>query len=93
MRSVGGKRRFLPWTNLWPRGFSISSFKTHKLRRLHKESLADWILDTQPRTAPLDATALLQYLGAHQPELLNRLKINVRLKEDLARVLESIERN
>ena len=29
----------------------------------------------------------------HQPELLNRLKINVRLKEDLARVLESIERN
>jgi hypothetical protein len=35
----------------------------------------------------------LQYLGAHQPELLNRLKINVRLKEDLARVLESIERN
>jgi hypothetical protein len=68
-------------------------FQDPQLRRLHKESLADWILDTQPRTAPLDATALLQYLGAHQPELLNRLKINVRLKEDLARVLESIERN
>lgn len=68
-------------------------FHDPELRRLHKESLADWILDTQPRTAPLDATALLQYLAAHQPDLLNRLKINIRLKEDLARVLESIEQN
>ncbi|OGB96463.1 MAG: hypothetical protein A2Z31_03455 [candidate division NC10 bacterium RBG_16_65_8] len=68
-------------------------FQDPELRRLHKESLADWILDTQPRTAPLDATALLQYLAAHQPDLLNRLKINVRLKEDLARVLESTEQN
>jgi hypothetical protein len=68
-------------------------FHDPELRRLHKESLADWILDTQPRTAPLDAAALLQYLAAHQPDLLNRLKINLRLKEDLARALESIERN
>jgi hypothetical protein len=68
-------------------------FHDPDLRRLHKESLADWILDTQPRTAPLDAGALLQYLAAHQPDLLNRLKINLRLKEDLARVLESIEQN
>ncbi len=68
-------------------------FHDPDLRRLHKESLADWILDTQPRTAPLDASALLQYLAAHQPDLLNRLKINIRLKEDLARVLESIEQN
>ena len=66
-------------------------FQDPELRRLHKESLADWILDTQPRTAPLDATALLQYLAGHQPDLLNRLKINMRLKEDMARVLESIE--
>jgi len=63
------------------------------LRRLHKESLTDWILDTQPRTAPLDTITLLQYLAGHQPELLNRLKINVRIKEELARALESIERN
>jgi hypothetical protein len=35
----------------------------------------------------------VQYLTAHQPDLLNRLKINVRVKEDLARALESIERN
>ena len=68
-------------------------FHDPQVRRLHKESLADWILDTQPRTAPLDATALLQYLAAHQPDLLNRLKINVRLKEDLARALESTEQN
>ena len=63
------------------------------VRRLYKESLTDWILDTQPRTAPLDAAALLQYLASHQPDLLSRLTINVRIKEDLARALESIERN
>jgi len=68
-------------------------FQDPQVRRLHKESLADWILDTQPRTAPLDAAALIQYLEAHQPDLLNRLKINVRLKDDLARALESIEQN
>jgi hypothetical protein len=62
-------------------------------RRVYKESLTDWILDTQPRTAPLDAAALVQYLEAHQPDLLNRLKINVRIKEDLARTLESLDRN
>ncbi len=64
-----------------------------EVRRLYKESLTDWILDTQPHTAPLDAAALLQYLAARQPDLLNRLKINLRIKEDLARALESIERN
>jgi len=61
-------------------------------RRGYKESLTDWILDTQPRTAPLDAAALVQYLAAHQPELLKRLKINVRIKEELARALESLDR-
>ncbi len=68
-------------------------FQDPQVRRLHKESLADWILDTQPRTAPLDAAALLQYLAARQPDLLNRLKINMRVKEDLARALESTEQN
>ncbi|HWT80005.1 MAG TPA: hypothetical protein VN203_14075 [Candidatus Acidoferrum sp.] len=62
-------------------------------RRVHKESLTDWILDTQPRTAPLNAAALVQYLATYQPDLLNRLKINVRLKEELARALESIDRD
>jgi hypothetical protein len=68
-------------------------FQDPDVRRMHKECLADWILDTQPRTAPLDAAALLDYLAAHQPDLLNRLKINVRLKEELARVLDSSEKN
>ncbi len=68
-------------------------YQDPEVRRLYKESLTDWILDTQPRTAPLDAEALVQYLTAHQPDLLNRLKINMRIKEDLARALESIQRN
>jgi hypothetical protein len=68
-------------------------FQDPHVRRLYKESLADWILDTQPRTAPLDAAALVQYLTTHQPDLLNRLKINMRLKEDLARALGSTEQN
>lgn len=68
-------------------------FQDPQVRRLHKESLADWILDTQPRTAPLDAAALLEYLAARQPDLLNRLKINMRLKEDLARALGSTGQN
>ncbi len=68
-------------------------FQDSEVRRMYKESLTDWILDTQPHTAPLDAAALIRYLTAHQPDLLNRLKINVRIKEDLARALESIERN
>ena len=68
-------------------------FQDSELRRLYKESLTDWILDTQPRTQPLDSGALVQYLAAHQPDLLERLKINVRIKEDLARALESNEQN
>jgi hypothetical protein len=63
------------------------------LRRLHKESLTDWILDTQPREAPLDTRALVEYLAVHQPDLLDRLKINVRIKDDLARALNSIRQN
>jgi len=41
----------------------------------------------------LEAAALVQYLAAHQPELLTRLKINVRLQEELARALESLDRH
>jgi hypothetical protein len=63
------------------------------VRRGDKESLTDWILDTQARTAPLDTQALVQYLAAHQPELLSRLKFNVRIKEELARALESLDRH
>ncbi len=68
-------------------------YQNPEIRRIYKESLTDWILDTQPRTAPLDAAALLQYLAAHQPDLLDRLKINVRVKDELARALESNGKN
>lgn len=68
-------------------------FQDPDVRRHYKESISDWILDTQPRTAPLDAAALVQYLQAHQPDLLNRLKINVRIKEELTQALESTDLN
>jgi hypothetical protein len=62
-----------------------------EMRRMHKDSLTDWILDTQSRSEPLDTTALLEYLAGHQPDLLDRLKINVRIQDDLARALESVD--
>ncbi len=58
-----------------------------EMRRTSKDSLTDWILDTQSRTDPLHTSTLLDYLAAHQPEVLNRLKINVRITDELARVL------
>lgn len=62
-----------------------------EMRRMHKDSLTDWILGTQSRTEPLDTTALLEYLAGHQPDLLDRLKINVRIQDELARALESAD--
>ncbi|HSB73762.1 MAG TPA: hypothetical protein VLH58_04360 [Candidatus Methylomirabilis sp.] len=63
------------------------------LQRRHKDSLTDWILDTQSRTAPLDTTSLLRYLAVHQPDLLDRLKINIRIQDDLAHAMESVDSN
>ena len=37
--------------------------------------------------------SLVHYLAAHRPELLDRLKINGRIKEALARAAESLDRN
>ncbi len=68
-------------------------YQDPEVRRLYKESLTDWILDTQPHSAPLDAKALIRFIAAHQADLLNRLRINVRVKEELARALENIEQN
>ncbi len=62
-----------------------------EVRRTYKDSVTNWILDTQPQTAPLDTAALLEYLSVHQPDLLHRLKINVRVKDELAHALESID--
>ena len=65
-------------------------YRDPEVRRMHKDALTDWILDTQSRTAPLDARSLLEYLTGHQPDLLDRLKINVRIQDELARALESV---
>jgi len=58
-------------------------YRDSEVRRTHKESLTDWILDTQPRTAPLSTVSLLDYLGAHQPDVLKRLKMNPRVQDQL----------
>jgi hypothetical protein len=63
------------------------------VQRVYKEALTNWILDTQPRTAPLGTAALVEYLSAYHPDLLARLKSNVRIKEDLDRALDAVERN
>lgn len=57
------------------------------VRRRCKDALTDWILDTQPRRGGLDSTRLVEYLAIHQPDLLSRLKMNVRLEDELAQVL------
>ena len=57
------------------------------VRQPAKDALADWILDTQSRTRPLDLTALVDYLVRQHPELLARLQRNVRLQAELARPL------
>ena len=61
------------------------------VRQTTRDALADWILDTQPRTRPLDPTALVDYLARQHPELLARLKRNVRLQEELALPLVAID--
>jgi hypothetical protein len=58
-----------------------------KVRRPHKDSLADWILDTQPRDEPLNTKTLLEYLAVHQSDVLSRLKINVRIKDEIDQTL------
>jgi hypothetical protein len=62
-----------------------------KVRRPHKDSLANWILDTQPRTEPLDTKTLLQYLALHQSDVLSRLKINVQIKHEIAQALREAD--
>ena len=67
-------------------------YRDPEVHRPHKESLTDWILDTQPRHQPLDGAAVLRYLKAHQPEVLERIRINVQLKDDIERILNSLTR-
>ena len=62
-----------------------------KVRRTHKDSLSDWILDTQSRTEPLNTKTLLQYLALHQSDVLDRLKINVRTQEEIAQAFRGAD--
>ena len=62
-----------------------------KVRQADKDSLTDWILDTQSRTAPLSTRALLDYLAVHQAGVLNRLKIDVHIKDKIAQVLRGVD--
>ena len=62
-----------------------------KVRQADKDSLTDWILDTQSRTAPLSTRALLDYLAVHQAGVLNRLKIDVLIKDKIAQVLRGVD--
>ena len=59
-------------------------------RRSHKDALSDWILDSQPHGSPLDGIAMIQYLAEHHPDIFARLKINTHVKEEIARVLDTI---
>ncbi len=68
-------------------------YRDPAVQRMHKDALTDWILDTQPQTAPLDTTALVDYLALYQPDLLDRLKINVRVQDNIAHLLESVDPN
>ncbi len=68
-------------------------YRNSGVRRVHREAVTNWILDTQPRGAPLDTISLLEYLRAFQPDLLERLKIDVFIKDDVARVLKTLSRN
>jgi hypothetical protein len=54
------------------------------VRQTAKDALADWVLDNQPRTRPLDPTAPVDYLARQHPELLARLERNVRLQSERA---------
>ena len=68
-------------------------YRDSQVRRAYKDSLADWILDTRAQDGPLTAGDLIDYLPAHQPDLLNRLKRNVRLQGNIAETLHHIQRN
>lgn len=67
-------------------------YRDPSVNRPHKESLTDWILDTQPRSLPLDGADLVRYLAAHQPDILERLRINMHIKEEIERALQNLRR-
>ena len=65
-------------------------YRDMRTAQSHRDALADWLVDTQSRTAPLEIGVLLPYLGTRQPDLLKQLKNNWRVRGDLASTLASI---
>jgi hypothetical protein len=63
-------------------------FRDSAVRRMHKDTLSDWILDTHSRSGTVSPADLLTYLRAHQPELVDRLTIDVSIGDDVTRALE-----
>jgi hypothetical protein len=63
-------------------------YRDSEVRRMHKDALSDWILDTHSRSGTLSSIDLLTYLSIHQPDLLERLKINLAIGEEVSRALE-----
>jgi hypothetical protein len=64
-------------------------FRHMKTSQSERDALTDWLLDTQPHTAPLEIGVLLSYIATQQPGLLRQLKANWRVKETLASALAS----
>ena len=64
-------------------------FRHMRISQSERDALTDWLLDTQPRTAPLEIGVLLRYLATQQPDLLKQLKANWRVKETLTSALAS----
>ena len=64
-------------------------FRDMKTPQSERDALADWLLDTQPRTASLEIGVLLSYMATQQPDLLKQLKANWRVKDTLASALAS----
>jgi hypothetical protein len=68
-------------------------FQHMKTSQSERDTLTDWLLDTQPRTASLEFGSLLQYIATQQPDLLKQLKANWRVKEMLLSVRASASGN
>jgi len=52
-----------------------------------KDRLSDWILDRHALGLTLDGPNLLEHLRTVHPQILERLKMNPRIKDDIERLL------
>ena len=68
-------------------------FQHMKTSQSERDTLTDWLLDTQPRTASLELGVLLQHIATQQPDLLKQLKANWRVMETLGSLRASASGN